>query len=767
MTRKCILATSQLNQWVLDYDGNRDRIIAAIRSAKASNVSIILTPELCIPGYGLLDHWLENDVYANSWDIAAEIISNEDCQDIIIDLGLPIQHRGCSYNARLLALNGEVLAIRPKLDLCNDGNFREMRYFTPWPRGRVEDYVLPDVIQQLSKGQTRTRIGEVAFEALDGSFASETCEELWTPNSPHSMYSLAGIEIILNSSGSHHELRKLDTRINLITEASAKTGGVYMYSNQRGCDGDRLYYDGCSLILNSGKVLAQGSQFSLKDVEVQTALVDLDEIWSFRTSRSRGMQANEPSVQKLERVYVNFRLCKKNINPRARLTEAIEPRYHPPEEEIALGPACWIWDYLRRSTAAGYLIPLSGGIDSCATSVIVYSMCRLVVSEIKQGNAEVVADAKRLCGGQDPTHLTAEEFSNRVFVTVFMGMKQQSSKETRGRAKELASAIGAHHIDTNIDQMVQSLHGVVTGILNFEPKFKVHGGSNSENLALQNFQSRSRMVLAYALGQLIPSSRGGSGGLLILGSANVDECLRGYLTKYDCSSADINPIGGISKTDLKRFIGWAEKNFNLPILRQFLDAVPTAELEPITESYVQSDEIDMGFTYDELSILGRLRKSFKLGLVGMWERLLVEWDERTPREVFEKVRKFMFYYAINRHKMTTMTPGLYLESYTPDDNRYDLRPFLYPKFRFEERKVENMLKQVSCCVSMLASQQNLRLTSFDRWKKVMRVWRTELDCARTLVMLTIRDCRSSFILASYSSQDPHPLSMRPRCLFSC
>jgi NAD+ synthase (glutamine-hydrolysing) len=253
MTRKCILATSQLNQWSLDYDGNRERIIHAIREARAAGASIILTPELCIPGYGLLDHWLENDVYTHSWDIVAEIITHEECQDIIIDLGLPIQHRGCSFNARLLALNGEVLAIRPKLDLCNDGNFREMRYFTPWVRGRVQEYRLPSVIQQLPRGQTTTRIGEVVFEAIDGSFASETCEELWTPNSPHSMYSLAGVEIVLNSSGSHHELRKLDTRINLITEATAKTGGVYMYSNQRGCDGDRLYYDGCALILSSGR----------------------------------------------------------------------------------------------------------------------------------------------------------------------------------------------------------------------------------------------------------------------------------------------------------------------------------------------------------------------------------------------------------------------------------------------------------------------------------------------------------------------------------
>lgn len=305
MTRKCVLATSQLNQWVLDYEGNRDRIIEAIRTARAAGASIILTPELCIPGYGLLDHWLENDVYAHSWAIAAEILSREDCQDIIIDLGLPIQHRGCSYNARLIALNGEVLAIRPKLDLCNDGNFREMRYFTAWPRGRVDDYALPEVIQELSLKQKRCRIGEVAFEALDGSFASETCEELWTPNSPHSLYSLAGIEIVLNSSGSHHELRKLDTRINLIKEATAKTGGVYMYSNQRGCDGDRLYYDGCAMIMNSGKVLAQGSQFSLKDVEVQTAVVDLDEIWSYRTSRSRGMQAQDPGVHQLERIQVS------------------------------------------------------------------------------------------------------------------------------------------------------------------------------------------------------------------------------------------------------------------------------------------------------------------------------------------------------------------------------------------------------------------------------------------------------------------------------
>ena len=71
-------------------------------------------------------------------------------------------------------------------------------------------------------------------------------------------------------------------------------------------------------------------------------------------------------------------------------------------------------------------------------------------------------------------------------------------------------------------------------------------------------------------------------GLLVLGSANVDEALRGYMTKYDCSSADINPIGGISKTDLKKFLAYAQNRFNLSVLQEVLTATPTAVRYTIT-----------------------------------------------------------------------------------------------------------------------------------------------------------------------------------------
>ncbi|KAF2842686.1 glutamine-dependent NAD(+) synthetase [Patellaria atrata CBS 101060] len=695
------LATCQLNQWVLDFEGNAARIIESIKHAKEQGATFRLGPELEITGYGCLDHFLENDTYDHSWDMIERIITHPNCQDILIDLGAPIMHKGLRLNCRVIVHNSKIVLVRPKLSLANDGNFREMRYFTPWPKGVLEDFYLPDVIRE-STGQVKCEIGECVLRLQDTVLAPETCEELFTPNGPSIAQGLDGVEIFTNASGSHHSLRKLDQRLQLILEATRKSGGVYMYSNQCGGDGDRLYYDGCAMIVINGKIKAQGSQFSLKDVEVLTATVDLDEVRSYRFAPSRALQAveqlrNGNSLKRIE--LLEYRLSRKSavIDFSLKPSPTLEPRYHTPSEEIGMCGGAFLWDYLRRSRQAGYFIPLSGGIDSCATSVMVFNMCRMVLQAIDEGDKQVIADARRISGeAEDSDWLpkSPQELSNKIFHTCFMG-SVNSSKETRSRAKELAANIGAYHIDLNIDSVVTALTTMFSAVTNFVPRFKLHGGTATENLALQNIQARLRMVIAYMFAQLLPSvrQRPGGGGLLVLGSANVDECLRGYLTKYDCSSADINPIGGISKTDLKGFIAYAQEHYDLPILEGFLSAVPTAELEPISETYVQSDEADMGMTYDELSQFGTLRKVHRLSGYGMWQALLHLWGDRlSPRQVYEKTRWFFWCWAANRHKMTVMTPALHMEQYSPDDNRYDLRPFVYPVFSWPWKKVEDALK---------------------------------------------------------------------------
>ncbi|KAK0457751.1 uncharacterized protein EV420DRAFT_1547161 [Desarmillaria tabescens] len=680
------LATS-LNQWALDFQGNFERILSSIAIAKSRGATLRVGPELEIPGYGCLDHFLEGDTVLHSWEVLAKILASEEAMGIVCDLGMPVVHKNVIYNCRVIIHDRKILLIRPKMWMANNGNYRELRYFTPWMKHRQwENHFLPRIIQAVTQ-QVTVPFGDAVVSTADTCFGVELCEELFTPASPHILMGLDGVEIFTNASGSHHELRKLYTRVELIKEATLKLGGVYLYANQQGCDGDRLYYDGCAMIAVNGRIVAQGSQFSLNDVEVITATIDIEDVRSHRAISSRSMQA--ASAERYHRIEVSFSLSAGKFEE-VRDEDMVgflssrpyEVKYHRPEEEIALGPACWLWDYLRRSRTQGYFVPLSGGIDSCATAVIVFSMCRLVAEAARRADKQVIADARRIVGEPaDSGYIPSDprEFCSRIFHTCYMGT-ENSSTETRKRAKDLSEAIGSYHIDLNMDSLVtavRNLFGFVTGV---KPQFRAQGGSSAENLALQNIQARLRMVIAYLFAQLLPWVRGRVGGLLVLGSANVDESLRGYLTKYDCSSADINPIGGISKTDLKKFIAYARDSFDLPILDKY-----NASLSNLGSA-------DMGMTYDELSVFGRLRKVEKCGPYSMFTKLVHEWGSfLSPVQIAEKVKLFFFEHARNRHKMTTLTPSYHAESYSPDDNRFDLRPFLYPsRFPWQFKKIDDV-----------------------------------------------------------------------------
>ncbi|KAI1048756.1 hypothetical protein LB506_002228 [Fusarium annulatum] len=346
------LATCSLNQWVLDWEGNLRRIRKSIILAKEAGATLRTGPELEITGYGCLDHFLEADVYEHSLESLLAILTDTELHGILIDVGLPLMHRGCRYNCRAIILDGKLLCLRPKIYLANDG---ENRFFTPWNRPRyVEKYNLPPALQK-HQGVRQVPIGDVVLSLNDTTVAAETCEELFTPQAPHINMALNGVEIFTNSSGSHHTLRKLDERIALISEATRKSGGVYLYANQSGSDGDRLLYDGASLIMVNGSIVAQGSQFSLDDVEVVTATVDLEEVRAYRFAPSRNFQAVQAPVY--ERIEVDFSLGHEDLDLLRAPTAPRPARYHVPEEEIALGPACWLWDY-----RAFVLVTLAAGV---------------------------------------------------------------------------------------------------------------------------------------------------------------------------------------------------------------------------------------------------------------------------------------------------------------------------------------------------------------------------------------------------------------------
>lgn len=133
------------------------------------------------------------------------------------------------------------------------------------------------------------------------------------------------------------------------------------------------------------------------------------------------------------------------------------------------------------------------------------------------------------------------------------------------------------------------------------------------------------------------------------------------------------------------------------VLFSILAAPPTAELEPLKDGQLsQTDEADMGMTYSELSVIGRLRKISKCGPFSMFCKLIHMWrDVLSPTQVAQKVKHFFRMYSVNRHKMTTVTPSYHAESYSPDDNRFDLRPFLYnTRWTWQFRSIDSQVSQM-------------------------------------------------------------------------
>ena len=105
-------------------------------------------------------------------------------------------------------------------------------------------------------------------------------------------------------------------------------------------------------------------------------------------------------------------------------------------------------------------------------------------------------------------------------------------------------------------------------------------------------------------------------------------------------------------------------------------------MEPTVDGAdIQDDEVDMGLTYEELSTFGKLRKIQCLGPFSMYRHLLSSSPVtyKDPILLQAKLKTFFFRYYTHRHKMTTLTPAYHAEAYSADDNRFDLRPILYPK----------------------------------------------------------------------------------------
>ena len=133
------LACASLNQTPLDWDGNRDRILTALRRFARDPVvpDVVLFPELCVTGYGCEDAFHSPDVTRRAlrmtMDIARE--ARRILPDTLVIVGLPVRYQDRIYNCAGVLLDGRLDVLIAKQKLPGDGVHYEPRWFTEFRRG--------------------------------------------------------------------------------------------------------------------------------------------------------------------------------------------------------------------------------------------------------------------------------------------------------------------------------------------------------------------------------------------------------------------------------------------------------------------------------------------------------------------------------------------------------------------------------------------------------------------------------------------------------
>ena len=131
----------------------------------------------------------------------------------------------------------------------------------------------------------------------------------------------------------------------------------------------------------------------------------------------------------------------------------------------------------------------------------------------------------------------------------------------------LAETLDVRHTRVDLSGTFDALRGEIGGELS--------------PLVSSNMKARLRMVTLYALGQ--------THGLLVCGTSNRSEYETGYFTKYGDSGSDLMPLVSFLKRDIRAMA----KILGVP--ERIITKAPSAGLVN-----GQTDEGDMGFTYDVL-----------------------------------------------------------------------------------------------------------------------------------------------------------------------
>lgn len=220
----------------------------------------------------------------------------------------------------------------------------------------------------------------------------------------------------------------------------------------------------------------------------------------------------------------------------------VKPTIDPAEEVESR--VQFLVDYLAATRAKGYVLGISGGVDSTAAG----RLAQLAVERVREQGGEA------------------------LFVGVRLPYGVQHDEDDAQAALDFIAA--DREVTINVS-------GGVDGLAQ---AYREGMGEELTDFTKGNAKARLRMSTQYAIG--------GDLGLLVLGTDQAAENITGFFTKFGDGGADLLPLSGLNKRQVRSLLQ------ELGAAERLWEKVPTADLLDGTPG--QTDEAELGLRYEDI-----------------------------------------------------------------------------------------------------------------------------------------------------------------------
>lgn len=321
-----------------------------------------------------------------------------------------------------------------------------------------------------------------------------------------------------------------------------------------------------------------------------------------------------------------------------------------------------LFDYQRKSRSKGFVLSISGGVDSAASACLVALM---IERALEQLGPQRFADKIGL-----PPRASARDWVHELLCCTYQPT-ENSSDVTRHAAAAVAEALGATFYILDVQHIVEAYETLISDAIGRELTWA------HDDLTLQNIQARVRGPSVWMLANLR--------GALLLSTSNRSEAAVGYATMDGDTCGGLSPIAGIDKAFLRHWLQWLETTGPMgmrpiPELREVNAQTPTAELRPLDQE--QTDEADL-MPYPVLDVIERLAIGDKLPPEDCLEILGTEFPQYDADQLQQWVARFFRLWSRNQWKRERYAPSFHVDDKNLDPKTWCRFPILSGGFEKE------------------------------------------------------------------------------------